>query len=343
MKNKYISFIFVLLCIGLLGGCVTTSSTKAPELPVLKTQAVAEDQLTGSDMAALTALDFARNDVSPELGSIRLAPNAMVAMMKPEPGLIEKGAKISSIRTVQDGSTVVEVLRRFEDGKGRTQMINDMAGYTVRQATDGELQANAVTLVADYSAIMKSGNAEAKNEALESVKLFQQQAGLAVDGVLGPQTATAMAKAAGIQEFTMLASVPVYSQSPKFTMYVMDQVLAKNDPDTYLNGFDSVSAVSAKAIPKEQFSSRSNSGGSFLAMIYFIDQLPKDSAIQVGFSEFKDRKDPDYRATMRPVYSTGKEWPVVLVPFKIERSITPKKLFAHIIINGSIVDTTQLR
>ena len=291
----------------------------------------------------MVVLDLVRAGVSPEVGTIRLAPDSRVALVGPESGFSQTATRVSTVRTMQDGNILVEVLRRFEDAGGRTQTMLDMAAYTLRQPTGGELNANAVAFITDYKAIMKSGTAEARKEARESVETFQQQAGLAVDGALGPQTAMAMAKEAGIQEFSLLASAPTYPDNPRYTMYIMDEVLAKNDPDTYLKGFASMPAVASKAIAETRLPSRSKSGGSFLAVLYFMDQLPKDSAIQVGFSEFENRKDPDYKATMRPIYSTGKGWPVVFVPFKLERSTTAKKLYALVIINGKIVESTRLR
>ncbi|MBG0789580.1 MAG: peptidoglycan-binding protein [Desulfovibrionaceae bacterium] len=331
-------------CLALMAGCMTAASTTAPDLPVVQPQSVSADQLSGSDMTALMTLDLARNGALPEVGPIRLAPGAKVDMVRPEPGFIEKEAKLSHIATLPDGSTLLEVARRYEDGYGRVQMFMDMAGYTVRRPTDEEAQVHALSLVMDYRAILNSGNAELVQETQESVRGFQEQAGLSVDGVLGSRTAMAMAKSLGVQEFSLLASAPVYPDNPRFTMYIIDEILAKNDPDTYLNGRDGISAVSAKAIPAAQFASRSRGGGNFLAVIYFHDQLPKDTAIQVGFSEFANRKDSDYRATMRPVYSTGKGWPVVFAPFKLERAaLTPTKLHALVIVNGAIVDSTQLR
>lgn len=343
MKNRFNMFMCAALSVVLIAGCVASKPTTAPVLPVVQVQAKGGDKLTGADLNAVAVLDIARTGVSPESGTVRLAPNAQVALIGPETGFSQTDTRISNVRTMQDGNNMVEVLRRFEDANGRTQMMLDMAVYSMQQPTKGELNANSVAFITDYKTVMKSGTEEAKQEAREAVTAFQQQAGLTADGALGPQTSMAMAKALGIQEFSLLASAPIYPDNPRYSMYIMDEVLAKNDPDTYLKGFASMSAVAAKAIPEAQLPSRSKSGGSFLAALYFMDQLPKDSAIQVGFSEFENRKDSDFRSTMRPVYSTGKSWPVVYVPFKIERSTNTKKLYALVLINGTIVKSMRLR
>ena len=343
MKQRMTILLCSLMACVLSAGCVTSSTTKAPQLPVLRHQAVADDQVSGADMAALTTLELARKGVLPDSGLFGMAPDAIVELMNPEPGFSETDVQVTGVSTAQDGRVKVDVLRKFEDGNGRTQSILDMVVYTLRQPSEDEIKANAAIFVADYKAVMRSKNVEAKKEIKNNVKAFQQQAGLSVDGALGPQTAMAMAKSLQIQEFSMLASAPVYSQTPKFEMHIMDAVLAKNAPDTYLKGFESRSAVRSKAIPQDMYASRTNSGGNFLAVIYYLDQLPRDSAIQLGFSEFKDRKDTDYRATMRPVYATGEGWPVVLAPFKLERSTASKKLYAHVILNGAIVETVRIR
>lgn len=68
---------------------------------------------------------------------------------------------------------------------GRTQMMLDMVAYAMRQPVEEALNTNSVTLIMDYKTVMRSGTAEAKQAAQESVTAFQQQAGLDVDGAFG--------------------------------------------------------------------------------------------------------------------------------------------------------------
>lgn len=346
MKNCFLLISSMVLSAALTAGCVTSSPTTAPRLPVVQMAAGADMQLDGRDAMAVTVLDFARSGSTPEADIVRLKPEAKVLLAAQEPGFIQTAATVTNARDLPDGSTLVEVLRRFEDTAGRTQMILDMAAYTIRELTKEEAKANAASLIADYKAVMRTGTPEAKQEAGNAVNAFQRQNGLTSDGVLGPKTAQAMVAALGVQEFSLLASSPVYPDGPRFALYFMDEVVAQNAPETYLKGFDSIDAVAAQAIPVDTFPSRSASGGSYLAMLYFFDQLPKGAAVQVGFSESSNRKDSDYRGTMPPVYSSGEGWVAVPVPFRLERhvpSTIPKKLYALVLVNGEIVRATQLR
>ncbi|WP_319542984.1 peptidoglycan-binding domain-containing protein [uncultured Pseudodesulfovibrio sp.] len=335
-------FITLLMLLGISSGCVSSgSSTQAPETPVYQPQITGEKVLYPDEQTAVTTLALAKKGILPQDGAITMAPNATVALAQPAPGFSVTQEGVSGIRQLPDGNLAVEVLCEYQDTLGRKASMLDVATYTLRQPTGQECKTVSENMVAEYTTTMKNCTPEVQQQTMESIKDFQTSAGLKSDGILGQQTAMAMAQGMEFQEFTSLVSAPIYTTNPRFEIYFIDEVVAKNAPDTYLKGFDSLDAVRVKAIPSSQFAARAKNGGKYLALIYFMDQLPKDTPIQIGLSQFSTRKDTDRKATMQPVYSTGRDWPVIVAPFSLAN--TNSKLYAHVMVSGEIAGTTQLK
>jgi len=343
MKIKF-SFLFIalLVLLGISSGCVSSgSSTQAPATPVYQPKITGEKALYPDEQIAVTTLTLAKKGILPQDGAIAMAPDAKVALAQPAQGFSITQKKVTGIRQLQNNNVAVEVLYEYQDTLGRKASMLDVATYTLRQPTGQECQTVSENMVAEYNTAMQNCTLEVQQKTMESIKTFQTSAGLKADGVLGQKTAMAMAQGMEFQEFTGLVSAPIYTVSPRFELYFIDEVVAKNAPDTYLKGFASLEAIRIKAIPAANFAARAKSGGKYLALVYFMDQLPKDTPIQIGLSEFSTRKDTNRKATMKPVYATGQDWPVVVAPFSL--TTTNKKIYAHVMISGEIAGTTKLK
>lgn len=335
-------FIALLVILGFTSGCVTSgSSTKAPATPAYQPQITGEKSLYPDEQVAVTTLALAKKGILPQNGVISMAPDATVTLAQPASGFSVTQEGVTGIRQLQNGDIAVEVLCEYQDSLGRKASMLDMVTYTLRHPTGQEATTVSKNMVAEYKTTMENCTPEMQQQTMESIKTFQTSAGLTPDGVLGPQTAMAMAQGMEFQEFTGLISAPIYSTTPRFEIYFIDEVVAKSAPDTYLKGFNSLETVRIKAIPAAQFAARAKSGGKYLALIYFMDQLPKDTPIQIGLSEFSTRKDNDRKATMKPMYATGRDWPVVVAPFSLKK--VNSKLYAHVLISGEIAGTTKLK
>lgn len=342
--RKLHSFITAaLLCLTLAAaGCVTGgASSNAPVLEPYRPTPTMGGGLYTDEQIAVAALDMARQGVAPQGTTVTMAPDGVINLLPAPNNCTQKHVGVTGTSQLNDGLYAVEVAREFEGDFGCRTTILDMALYTLYKPDNSALPAMAEEIMADYKAVMQTGTQTMKAEMTATVRSFQEGAGLKADGVLGPNTATAMAATMNIQEFQALMSTTLYAEQPRFEIYLLEESVAKSAPQTYLNGFASLEAVRARAIPPSQYKEAARKGGQYLTIVYFMDRVAPGTPIQIAYSPYDNRKDIDRKATARAVYSDGTTWPVVVTPVTF-KNVTGK-LYAHVIASGTIIGSTQLK
>jgi peptidoglycan hydrolase-like protein with peptidoglycan-binding domain len=344
MRHLPILLAGTLLCLALAaGGCVTGSGSTATagrQMPTYRALP-SSGPLDGEAQLAAVTLDLARNNVLPDGPLVTLAPDATVALAPAPPGFSETGKGIANADQLGDGLYSVEVVRQYEDGLGRRAMVLDLAVYALFEPDNRALNTRAGELRAAYVAAMRSNDPAVSAAMTSFVSDFQQEYGLRPSGALDPRTATAMAAATPIQTFQILASAPLYAETPRFEFHLLDESYGRNAPDTYLRGFESLPAVRAEAVPDGQYASASARGGRYLALVHFLDRLPPGTPVQVAFSGYETRKARERDATSPVLYADGRSWPVLVVPVTL-KGVTGK-LYAHVLAGGRILGTVRLK
>ena len=342
MKMKIMAVCCAVLWLS--SACVPKSAAPDRPMPTAYVpQTVPEGDLTRHQVLVVGAVTLLRGGVALEGGMVTLAPDAPVSFINPAEGMKELSNSVSTVRTLDDGTEVMDILHLYGDDLGRIQGVMDQVGYVVSRLSPEERQAVADGLIEDGRAVMASGNAEMINYHTQKVQAFQAQAGLAVDGDLGLNTARAMADAMGKVEIKGVQSVPVYSDEPRFEVYVVKESVFRNavSGGGVAEGFAGIDAVRRIAItPLGDLRKVAAGSSSFVALVYFMDQVPKGTALQVAFSGSSNRKDTDRKATMNKVYAVGRDWPVLVAPVAFKT--LPSQLYLHVLMDGRIVDTTKL-
>ena len=343
MRYVYSFFAWALLCLTVTA-CVTgsggPSADTGPDRMAYRPQPVLGPLDSEAQLAALT-LDLAREGILPDGPLVTLAPNAPVALPLAPAGFRETSKGVTNASHLDDGLFTVEVVRQYEDGLGRRATVLDLAVYTLFEPDSRALNTRADELRSAYASAMRSPDPNVRRGMADFVIDFQQEYGLRPNGALDPQTSTAMAAATPIQTFQALVSAPLYAETPRFEFNLLEETYGRNAPDTYLNGFESLLEVRAKAVPAGRYGSVSARGGRYLALVHFLDRLPPGTPVQVAFSGYETRKANERDAASAPLYADGRSWPVLVVPVTL-KTVTGK-LYAHVFAGGKILGTIRLK
>ncbi|EGB14746.1 hypothetical protein DND132_1539 [Pseudodesulfovibrio mercurii] len=345
-----------LLCLTLAAaGCVTGSgSTSAASASSSSASSAAnadgrekriyqprQVDLDGRSLLAAVTLDLARNGILPSGPLVTMAPDATVALAPAPAGFRETDRAVTGADQLGDGLYALEAARRYEDGLGRRAAFLDLAVYTLFDPENSELNRRAEELRSAYVAAMRSNDPAMRQAMARFVTDFQNQYGLRADGALTPQTAMAMAAATPVQTFQILASTPLYAETPRYEIHLLDETYGRNAPDTYLKGFDSLPAIRGRAVPEGQYQAAAAKGGRYLIMVHFLDQLPPGTPVQVALSPNETRKGTDRKAASPMFYADGRSWPVLVVPATL-KGVTGK-LWVHVLVNDAILGSIRLK
>lgn len=352
MRPRFNRLLLVLAIAVLTTGCgakqvvqPSQPETRAQQIPVFQVEpGLALDTLSPHQQTALLVLELARAGMVPMSTDVVWHPEAEIALASPPSGFILQRETLAGTDGAAQGIQEVRMLREYRDAAGRSMLVLDRVGFVPRTGAGDETQASEAALVATYRQITSTGNQELANALQEAVKEFQQTAGLTVDGVLGPSTAKAMARALARVGIAGMFSTSVYPEQPRMELSVLpvgvvDSALA-SDPQRFI-GKEGLTNVRAQALPLEEFRAVASTDDRYVLFVHFLDRVPPITPIQVCFSGAKGHRHSDREASSDTVYALPDSWPVLTVSFMV--GDVDDALYCNVFVNGECQANAQLK
>ncbi len=339
---RYVSLAVFVLAVT---GCVETmgtSSVKTPPVKAYQPAPTTPGTLTPDQNLIVFAMDLARSGQEFTGPTLVLAQGARTQLKPLEPGFTVGKEGVAVGAGTIPGTQMVDVLSQRSDALGRTALVADRVEYTTRPPSIGETEQLTMLLQQDYKAVMTAADAGFKDDTRKAVTGYQQDKGLAADGLLGPGTAKTLAKDMEIIEIKSMRSVTLYPSKVRFELYVVPEGVVRSGGERFKHGFGSLEAVRAAAVPPERLDSEARKDGNFVIFVYFMDQVSPFSAIEVGFSTSPGKKDfKNRQATLDAVYAAPDSWPVIVAPFKLKDAGV--RLYANVFVNDECVGNVKLK
>ena len=233
-----------------------------------------------------------------------------------------------------DGTYVQNMLSESMDRFGRIDVSHERIVFALREPTEGEAAAIAESMGITFAG-MKYMDSASRAHFKTSLVNFQRASGLSADGVMGRNTAQAMAREASVLEVKEMTSRIVVPEKPRVFLFAVPYEVVKQNPATFSKGWESLDAVKKHALTQEQFQKIDQPGQQFTVFVYFLDRVDPTKALRVCLASSAYR----WSEVITPIAYAPTEWPVMVESFQIDEKLGDSQLFANVFVKGKYTYT----
>jgi hypothetical protein len=326
----------------MLGACQTMPGAVGELLGPTRTyQSVDPESLPPISKLAIAAFEMEKQGLLESFPFAKIDPNSRKTNNKTDYAkFVGRNLAIMDFQQNEDGSCVQTMISESVDRYNRIDVSENRLVFSVRAPNEEEV-AEMTNSILDSFRDLNTKSKKVREEVKQVFAEYQRASGLAIDGILGRETAESLAREMPILDISEISSTVLYPQKPTAELYVIPYETVDKNVSLFNKGFESLDAVKKHAITGDEFAALATPQQRFVLFLYFFDRVNPELPVRISIAPAERRWSNTFITPIR--YVRRGVWPVMIETLCIDERFGSERIYANIYMKYKCIGSFRIK